>query len=88
MTVKESSSTVYEEGTSSAAASAVTRGKTVLVFGKVDGTTVTASQVIVGPAINLEQASANVAAFSKGSEDELRARATSPRITRRARARR
>ena len=43
VTVKESSSTVYDEGTSSAAVSAVTQGKTVLVFGKVDSTTVTAS---------------------------------------------
>ncbi len=70
VTVKESSSTAYDEGTSSAAVSAVTQGKTVLVLGKVDSTTVTASEVIVGPAINLEQASANVAAFNKGSEDE------------------
>ena len=69
VTVKESSSTVYDKGTSSAAVSAVTQGKTVLVFGKVDSTTVTASEVIVGPAINLEEASANVAAFNKGSED-------------------
>jgi len=70
VTVKEGSSTVYEEGTRSAAASAVTQGKTVLVFGDVDSTTVTASQVIVGPAISLQQASANVAAFNKGSDEK------------------
>jgi hypothetical protein len=70
VTVNERSSTVYEEGTSTAAASSVTQGKTVLVFGDVDSTTVTASQVIVGPAISLQQASANVAAFSKGSDDK------------------
>jgi hypothetical protein len=70
VTVKESSSTAYDEGTSSAAASAVTQGKTVLVFGKVDSTTITASQVIVGPAISLQQASTNVAAFNKGSDDK------------------
>jgi hypothetical protein len=63
VTVKKTSSTVYDKGTKKSVASAVTEGKTVLVLGKVDSTTITASQVIVGPAINLSKASANVIAF-------------------------
>jgi hypothetical protein len=68
VTVKESSSTVYDKGTSRSAASAVTKGKTVLVLGKVNSTTITASQVIVGPAIDLSKASAKVISFQKGSQ--------------------
>ena len=44
VTVKKTSSTVYDKGTSRSSASAVTKGKTVLVLGKVDSTTITASQ--------------------------------------------
>jgi Domain of unknown function (DUF5666) len=68
VTVKKNSSTVYDKGTSTSAASAVTKGTTVLVLGKVDSTTITASQVIVGPSINLSKASANVISFKKGSQ--------------------
>jgi membrane-bound inhibitor of C-type lysozyme len=49
VTVKERSSTTYKKGTRSAPASAVTKGKTALVVGTVDGTTITATQVIVQP---------------------------------------
>jgi hypothetical protein len=48
--------------------SVVTAGKTVLVLGKVNSTTITASQVIVHPAINLKQASAKVISFKKGAQ--------------------
>lgn len=68
VTVKETSSTVYDKRTSTSAASAVTKGKTVLVLGKVNSTTITASQVIVQPAINLSKASASVISFKKGSQ--------------------
>ncbi|HEX3835203.1 MAG TPA: DUF5666 domain-containing protein [Solirubrobacteraceae bacterium] len=68
VTVKETSSTVFDKGTSRSAASAVNKGKTVLVLGKVNGTTITASQVIVQPAINLSKASASVISFKKGSQ--------------------
>ncbi|MDP9258602.1 MAG: hypothetical protein M3Q31_18920 [Actinomycetota bacterium] len=53
VTVKEASSTKYEKSTSStsasviAKASAVAKGKRVLVLGAVNGTTITATQVIV-----------------------------------------
>lgn len=49
VTVKEASSTSYEEGTSQASASAVTTGEPVLVLGTTDSTTIMATQVIVQP---------------------------------------
>jgi Domain of unknown function (DUF5666) len=67
VTVKETSSTAYEQGTQKAAANAVTKGTEVLVLGKVNSTTITASQVVVQPAINLKSASANVISFKKGA---------------------
>ena len=70
VTVKKTSSTVYDKGTKKSVASAVTKGKTVLVLGKVNSTTITASQVIVGPAINLSKASANVIAFKSPNQSE------------------
>jgi hypothetical protein len=70
VTVKESSLTVYEKGTTRSVASAVTKGKTVLVLGKVNSSTITASQVIMGPAINLSKASANVTAFKTPNQSE------------------
>jgi hypothetical protein len=68
VTVKETSSTVYDKGTSTSKASAVTKGKTVLVLGKVNSTTITASQVIAQPAVNLSKASANVISFKRGTQ--------------------
>ena len=67
VTVKETSTTAYDKGTTASAASAVTTGETVLVLGKVNSTTITASQVVVGPAINLSKASANVSGFKRGT---------------------
>jgi membrane-bound inhibitor of C-type lysozyme len=49
VTVTETSSTTYEQGTSPASASAVTAGAPVLVLGTTDSTTITAAQVIVQP---------------------------------------
>jgi hypothetical protein len=49
VTIKEASSTTYENGTSPAAASAVTTGEPVLVLGTTDSTTITAAEVIVHP---------------------------------------
>jgi hypothetical protein len=70
VTVKKTSSTVYDNGTKKSVASAVIKGKTVLVLGKVNSTTITASQVIVGPAINLSKASANVIAFKSPNRSQ------------------
>jgi hypothetical protein len=50
VTVHTASSTVYRKGTSSATASAVTKGAPVLVLGTANGTTITATQVVVQPA--------------------------------------
>jgi hypothetical protein len=49
VTIKEASSTTYEQGTSPASISAVTNGASVLVLGTTDSTTITASQIIVDP---------------------------------------
>jgi hypothetical protein len=68
VTVTKTSSTVYDKGTRPSKASAVTKGKTVLVLGRVNSTTITASQVIVQPAVNLSKASANVISFKRGTQ--------------------
>src|ERR1700730_15695996 len=49
VTIKEASTTTYEDGTSAASASAVRTGEPVLVLGTVNSTTITATQVIVQP---------------------------------------
>jgi hypothetical protein len=49
VTVKKASSTTYRKGTSSASASAVTKGQPVLVLGTTNGTTITATRVVVQP---------------------------------------
>jgi hypothetical protein len=66
VTVKETSSTPYEQGTSSASSSAVTTGKTVLVLGTTDSTTITATQVTVEPP-NMPESSSKVVAFKRGA---------------------
>lgn len=50
VTVKETSSTTYQNGTSPAPASAITKGQPVLVLGTTSSTTITATQVTVQPA--------------------------------------
>src|SRR2546421_4372179 len=49
VTVDEAPSTIYQKGTSSTSASAITTGESVLVLGTTSGTTITATQVIVQP---------------------------------------
>ena len=69
VTVNTASSTTYQDGTSASSASAVTKGKTVLVLGTTNGTTITASQVIVEPdgAGSATASSAGVVAFQRGA---------------------
>jgi hypothetical protein len=50
VTVVEASSTTYLNGMSPASAGAITTAESVLVLGTTDGTTITATQVIVTPA--------------------------------------
>ena len=49
VTVNKASSTTYRKGTSPTSASAIKNGESVLVLGTVNGTTITASQVIAQP---------------------------------------
>jgi hypothetical protein len=49
VTVSKASSTTYRKGPSSISASAIKNGESVLVLGTVNGTTITASQVIASP---------------------------------------
>jgi hypothetical protein len=50
VTVHKASSTTYRKGTSSTSASAVANGEPVLVLGTTNGTTITATQVVLQPA--------------------------------------
>jgi hypothetical protein len=50
VTVKETSSTAYQNRTRSASVSAVTKGEPVLVLGIANSTTITATRVVVRPA--------------------------------------
>jgi hypothetical protein len=70
VTVNETSSTTYDNGTSPTAASAITPAANVLVLGIVDSTTITATQVTVLPSdINEAAASADagVIPFQQGT---------------------
>jgi hypothetical protein len=68
VTVKEASSTTYENGTASATASAITAGEPVLVLGTTSGTTITATQVIVQPpSSGSSTTAAQVVPFQKGA---------------------
>jgi hypothetical protein len=70
VTVKETSSTKYEKGTTAASKSAVTDGKTALVLGTDDNTTITATQIIVGPPQPNSKTASQVVAFSRGAGDK------------------
>ena len=67
VTVNEASSTTYEKGASSAAASAVTTGEPVLVLGTTNGTTITATQVVVDPT-GYSASSSAVVPFQQGAQ--------------------
>jgi len=66
VTIKETSSTSYENGTNPASATAVTTGKPVLVLGTTDNTTITAAQVIVEPPASNSSTASEVIFFQKG----------------------
>jgi membrane-bound inhibitor of C-type lysozyme len=69
VTVKEASTTTYEQGTSPASASAVTAGAPVLVLGTTESTTITATEVIVQPpSSGASSPGGQVIAFSKGTQ--------------------
>jgi membrane-bound inhibitor of C-type lysozyme len=68
-TIKETSATTYQRGTSPASAGAITAGESVLVVGTTDSTTITATQVTVQPAGSGTEPSsaAQVVPFSRGT---------------------
>jgi hypothetical protein len=67
VTVNKTSSTKYRKGTSSTSASAITTGKSVLVLGTTNGTTITATQVIVQPLGGGSATSSAVVPFQPGA---------------------
>jgi hypothetical protein len=67
VTVKEMSSTAYKKGATAAVASAVTAGKTGLVIGTVDSTTITAAQVILQPSAGTSNTASTVVPFTRGA---------------------
>jgi hypothetical protein len=68
VTIDEASSTKYAKGTSSISASAITKGKSVLVLGTTSGTTIRAKQVIVQTTGGSAPASAaTVVTFKRGA---------------------
>jgi hypothetical protein len=67
VTINEASSTKYTKGTRSTSASAVTTGEPVLVLGTTNGTTITATQVIVQPAGGGSATSSAVVPFQRGA---------------------
>jgi hypothetical protein len=69
VTVNEASSTTYQNGTGSSSAGAVTKGESVLVVGTTNGTSITASQVVVEPSGggSAKSSSAGVVPFRRGA---------------------
>jgi hypothetical protein len=67
VTVKETSSTTYKKGTGSTSASAVSKGKTALVLGTTNSTTITATQVIVQPPNSTSKGASKVVPFKRGA---------------------
>jgi hypothetical protein len=69
VTINKASSTTYQKGTSSSSANAITKGEGVLVLGTTNGTTITASQVIVQPSGGgaAKSSSAAVVPFQRGA---------------------
>jgi membrane-bound inhibitor of C-type lysozyme len=78
VTVKETSSTTYENGTSPATASAVTNGEPVLVTGTTDSTTITATQVIAAPPTGGSSPGGQVIAYQKGQKGSSQQAGTIP----------
>jgi len=67
VTVKKASSTTYQKGTSSTSESAIKRGQRVLVLGTTNGTTITASQVVVQPSGSASATASAVVPFQRGA---------------------
>ncbi len=73
VTIKPTSSTKYEQDTTVASKSAITQGATVLVLGTDDNTTITATEIIVGPPKPNSTTASQVVAFNRGTGDNSKA---------------
>jgi hypothetical protein len=67
VTVKETSATKYKKGTGSVSASAIKAGTPVLVLGTTNGTTITATQVIVQTSTAKSATASTVVPFQRGA---------------------
>jgi hypothetical protein len=67
VTVHEAASTTYRKGTSSTSASAIKKGEPVLVLGTTNGTTITATRVIVQPTGSSTSSASKVVPFKRGA---------------------
>ena len=67
VTVHKTSATKYRQGARATSATAVRSGEPVLVLGTVNGTTITATQIIVQPSGNGSAASSAVVPFQRGA---------------------
>jgi hypothetical protein len=67
VTITDTSSTTYENGTSPASASVVTTGQPVLVLGTAGSTTITATEVIAHPPATTPSTASEVIRFSRGT---------------------
>jgi hypothetical protein len=71
VTVEKASSTKYRKGTSSSSASAINKGVSVLVLGTANGTTITASKVVIQPTTgggSTSPSTAGVVPFQRGAQ--------------------
>jgi hypothetical protein len=71
VTVKTASSTKYQKGASSRSASAIKRGVGVLALGRTSGTTITATKIVVQPAVGgggRTPSAAGVIPFQRGAQ--------------------
>jgi hypothetical protein len=73
VTVDETASTKYENGTKSVKANAITKGSSVLVLGITNSTTITADEIIVEPSSSpFFATSSTVIPFTRGSATNLK----------------
>jgi hypothetical protein len=68
VTVDETSTTIFKRGTNAISASAVKTGKSVLVLGTTNGTTIVAKHIIVAWQPTRSAATAGVVPFQRGSQ--------------------
>ena len=79
VTIKEASSTTYEQGSSPSSISAVTNGASVLVLGTTDSSTITAAQVIVDPpSSSASSPGGQTIGYSKGTQGSTQKVGTIP----------